>query len=90
MSSTALKLVALLLMLLDHIALFIPNMPEWLRYLGRGAAPIFMFCLVEGFIHTSDRIKYLKRLYIGSAIMAIMSTNYHVQTKIHIIQRIMQ
>lgn len=74
MSSTALKIVALLLMLLDHIALFIPGMPIVFRYLGRASAPIFMFCLAEGFVHTSDKIKYLKRLYIGSAIMGVLNT----------------
>lgn len=74
MSSTALKLLALLLMLLDHIALFIPGMPVWMRYVGRAAAPIFMFCLAEGFAHTENKIRYLKRLYIGSAIMGILNT----------------
>lgn len=74
MSSTALKLVALLLMLLDHIGLFIPGMPIALRFIGRASAPIFMFCLAEGFVHTSDKIKYLKRLYIGSAIMGVIDT----------------
>lgn len=74
MSSTALKLVALFLMLLDHIGMFIPGMPLILRYLGRGAAPIFMFCLVEGFMHTHDRYKYLKRLYLGSVLMGILNT----------------
>lgn len=73
MSSTALKIVALLLMLLDHVAMFIPGMPIWFRFIGRAAAPIFMFCLVEGFAHTENKYKYLKRLYIGSAIMGLLN-----------------
>lgn len=73
MSSTALKIIALILMLIDHIGMFIPGMPIVLRYLGRASAPIFMFCLVEGFAHTENKIKYLKRLYIGSAIMGILN-----------------
>ena len=74
MSGTALKLLALVLMLLDHIALFIPGMPVWMHYVGRAAAPIFMFCLAEGFKHTGNKISYLKRLYIGSALMGIINT----------------
>lgn len=73
MSGTALKIVALLLMLLDHVALFIPGMPIWFRYLGRASAPIFMFCLTEGFAHTGNKIRYLKRLYIGSVVMGILN-----------------
>ncbi len=72
MSGTALKLIALVLMLIDHIAQFIPGMPVWYHYLGRISAPLFMFCLAEGFAHTSDKVKYLKRLYIGSLAMGII------------------
>lgn len=74
MSSTALKLLALVLMLLDHVALFIPGMPVWMHYVGRASAPIFMFCLAEGFKHTGNKIRYLKRLYIGSAVMGVINT----------------
>lgn len=74
MSGTALKLLALVLMLLDHVALFIPGMPVWMHYVGRAAAPIFMFCLAEGFKHTSNKMGYLKRLYIGSVIMGVIDT----------------
>ena len=73
MSGTALKLIALLAMLLDHVAEFIPGTPYWFHYIGRIAAPIFMFCLVQGFEHTSDKIKYLKRLYFGSVVMGILN-----------------
>ena len=73
MSGTALKLIALFFMLIDHIAEFIPGMPVWFHYLGRISAPLFMFCLAEGFAHTSNRIKYLKRLYIGSLLMGVIN-----------------
>ncbi len=41
MSGGELKLIALILMTLDHIGVFFPNSPIWFRYLGRLAAPIF-------------------------------------------------
>lgn len=64
-----LKIIMAVLMLVDHIAQFIPNIPIWFHYLGRIVAPIFFFILVEGFIHTRDRQKYMKRLFLWGFIM---------------------
>ena len=49
MSSFGLKVVALILMIIDHAAEFLPGMPVWMRWLGRLAAPIFIFCSVWSF-----------------------------------------
>ncbi|SCG84194.1 TraX family protein [Proteiniborus sp. DW1] len=64
-----LKMIMTILMLLDHIGQFIPDTPIWFRYLGRIVAPIFFFMLVEGFIHTSNRWNYMKRLFTWGFIM---------------------
>ena len=72
MSAFALKLTALVLMTLDHVQEFVPGMPIWLRWLGRGAAVIFFFCLAESVVHTHDRRAYCKRLYFMSAGMAVL------------------
>lgn len=64
-----LKMIMAILMLVDHIGQFIPNVPIWFRYLGRIVAPIFFFMLVEGFIHTSNRQNYMKRLFTWGFIM---------------------
>ncbi len=72
MTSTALKLLALGLMLIDHIAEYIPGIPIWFHWLGRLSAPLFIFCMAWGLSYTHDRKKYLIRLYCFGAIMAVL------------------
>lgn len=64
MSTTALKVIALIAMVIDHIGYFIPGTPEWFRWIGRIAIPIFIFTLVVGFQYTTNRRNYLIRLYM--------------------------
>lgn len=73
MSSTALKLFALILMTIDHVGKFIPNMPIALHWIGRFSAPIFVFCTAQGFLHTHSKKKYILRLYIASIVMEIVT-----------------
>lgn len=72
MTSTTLKLIALALMLIDHIAEYIPGIPTWFHWLGRLSAPLFIFCMVWGFSYTHDRKKYLIRMYCFGVIMAVL------------------
>lgn len=74
MSSTALKIIALILMLIDHIGEFIPDAPIYLRWIGRFSAPIFFFCMAESLHHTHNFKVYLIRLYSLGVIMAISNT----------------
>ena len=72
MSNFLLKILALLFMLIDHIGYFFLNTSEFyliFRMIGRLAAPIFLYLLVEGFFKTKNRYEYKKRLYIYSMIM---------------------
>lgn len=39
-------------------------LPRVLNYIGRLAAPIFLFCLVQGFIHTTNIKRYLGRILL--------------------------
>lgn len=73
MSTTAIKLTALVLMTIDHIGRYIPGMPLITRILGRASRPLFAFCAVQGLKHTSDSDRYLKRLYIFSIITGVMN-----------------
>ena len=64
MSTTAIKWLALVLMLVDHLGEFFPqSVPLWFRWLGRMSVPLFLFCLLEGFAHTRNRKKYFLRIY---------------------------
>ncbi|MEG1650482.1 MAG: TraX family protein [Oscillospiraceae bacterium] len=74
MTSTALKITALILMLIDHIAEFIPGVPVQFHWLGRLSAPLFVFCMVWGLYYTHDRRKYLLRMYLFGLGMAVMDT----------------
>lgn len=65
LSGTALKMVALVTMLLDHIHYFFGYtglVPEWFSMAGRISGPLFLFCVVEGFTHTRSRKKYFLRI----------------------------
>lgn len=63
MSALALKLIACLCMLLDHIGYCVHGLPA-LRAIGRIAFPLYVFLMSEGFRHTSDRIRYGLRLLL--------------------------
>lgn len=72
MTSTTLKIFALILMLIDHIAQFIPGIPIWLHWIGRLSAPLFIYTMVWGLHYTHDRKKYLKRIYFFGCGMAVI------------------
>lgn len=74
MSTTTLKVIALIAMTIDHIGYFIPGTPEWFHWIGRIAVPIFIFTLVIGFQYTSNRRNYLIRLYLFSFGMALLDS----------------
>ena len=71
LTGTALKTIALVLMVMDHIHYFFEFtgvVPEWFSMLARLSAPLFLFCTVEGFAHTHDRRRYFLRIWaIGAA-----------------------
>ena len=61
-SSFTLHIIAMLLMLCDHLWATVLSQYAWLTWVGRLAYPIFAFMLVEGYFHTHNLKKYLGRL----------------------------
>ena len=67
----SLHIMAMLFMLCDHLwGTIVPGM-DWLTCVGRIAFPIFAFMIVEGYFHTSNLKKYVKRLLIFAVISEI-------------------
>ncbi|KYG34428.1 TraX family protein [Alkalihalobacillus trypoxylicola] len=81
MTSTQLKIIALIAMFIDHYGLFISGTPEWMGWIGRIAAPVFIYCVVIGFKNTSNRIRYLVRL--GVAAVGMSFINLFINFRIH-------
>ena len=71
LDGTALKLIAMVSMVFDHVGdNFFPEQ-TWMRVIGRIALPIFAFCVAEGFCHTRDRWKYLRRMGVFALISEV-------------------
>jgi len=68
-----LKIIAVVLMVLDHIHQFIPGTPLIFTQLGRLVAPIFLFIAVEGYHYTRSREKYIARL-MGFGVVMFMGS----------------
>ena len=87
LDSFYIKIIALILMTLDHVAILLNalstakgnsalgNVANVMFYIGRIAFPLFAFLLVEGFNHTSNRNKYLFRIGIITAITLVLHIN---------------
>ncbi|WP_125151932.1 TraX family protein [Clostridium rectalis] len=73
LDSFKLKILVMLLMILDHVNAYLPNMPIWFNYLGRLVSPVFAFLVVEGFFYTSSKLKYITRLFFWALIMFVGS-----------------
>ena len=76
LNAAQLKIIALISMLTDHLAVcFAELLPEWgynvMRGVGRLAFPIFCFLIVEGFEKTSSRLKYCLRLLVFALISEV-------------------
>jgi len=66
--SDALKLLALLLMTVDHAGAILLPQVLWLRYIGRLAFPLFAYQLATGYLHTHSVRRYAGRLALWGVI----------------------
>jgi hypothetical protein len=75
LNSTAIKNIAVILMVCDHIhQMFEPlGAPIWLTWLGRPVFILFLFTAAEGFHYTHSKKKYLLHMFYASAVMTVIT-----------------
>ena len=71
LTATHLRILALVLMLLDHLWATVVPGNNWMTYVGRMAFPIFAFQAAEGYHHTHDFKGYCKRLALFALVSEI-------------------
>lgn len=73
LNGSAMKVIAMISMVIDHVALYLMEqgtlLYETMRCIGRIAFPIFAFLIAEGFIHTRSRYRYFFTL-LGFAVIS--------------------
>lgn len=70
-SSAGLHILAMGLMLCDHLWATLFPAEEWLTCIGRAAFPIFAFMIVEGYSHTHNLRRYLLRILMWAVLAEI-------------------
>ena len=70
-TSFTLHLLAMGFMLLDHMWATIVPGNSWMTCVGRMAFPIFAFMIVEGYYHTSNFGRYVRRLLICAVLSEV-------------------
>lgn len=78
-----LKFIALVGMVIDHVNTHFGHQlgfPIWVSWIGRFVAPVFLYLLAEGFIHTSNRKSYFRRLYMGAFVMFLLNLVKNIVT----------
>lgn len=72
LSANALKYIAVIAMVIDHIGwAWVPTasvLGQLMHLIGRFTAPIMCFFIAEGYYHTRDVNKYLTRLFVFALI----------------------
>ena len=71
LNGTALKVLAMVLMFLDHACWTIAFDHQWMTCVGRLAFPLFAFLIAEGYRHTKDFKRYFKRMALFALISEI-------------------
>ena len=71
LNAVALRCLALVAMVLDHLWATVVPGNLWMTVAGRLAFPIFAFQAVEGYTHTSNFSKYIRRLLLFGLISEI-------------------
>lgn len=75
LSGSALKIIAVVSMVIDHCAYYLMDgntmAYEVMRCFGRIAFPVFAFLVAEGFAHTRNRMRYFISLLLFAAVSEV-------------------
>lgn len=75
LSGSALKIIAVVSMVVDHCAYYLMDSNtmayEVMRCFGRIAFPVFAFLVAEGFAHTRNRMRYFLSLLLFAAVSEV-------------------
>jgi len=80
LSGFQLKYIALITMVFDHIHYFFDytgKIPIWFTMIGRLAAPLFLFAVIEGFVNTHNRKKYFLKIYALAILMGLIQFGFY-------------
>ena len=71
LTAAVLHIIAMTLMLMDHLWATLLPAKEWLTCAGRVAFPIFAFMAVEGYFHTRNFKKYMLRMLLFAVLSEV-------------------
>ena len=75
LSGSALKIIAVVSMVIDHCAYYLMDgntmAYEAMRCFGRIAFPVFAFLVAEGFAHTRNRMRYFLSLLLFASVSEV-------------------
>ena len=72
LSGNALKILAAVTMLIDHIGMMLFPAATILRIIGRLSFPIFSFMIAEGCAHTKNKLRYFLSVFALGAICQLV------------------
>lgn len=85
LSGNALKIIAALSMLIDHIGVVLFPDVTILRIIGRLAFPIYAFMISEGCAYTKNRLRYFLTVFVLGAVCQIVYYLYDGSTDMGIL-----